>query len=113
MGGRLYVIVFVGFPLSHLLVRFLFCVEYPINAPIYLLFMPSSLTYSFPGYCVRSEQIGGGGGGLHAWRGCILGFASKFLLARDLMCQPNVQFKVPFRIPVPQMNGESSSADHT
>ena len=58
----------------------------------------------------HSAQVGGGG---HEWRGGAPSLVYVFKQACDLTRQPDYRFWIPFRIPFPQVTGESSSTDHT
>ena len=54
-----------------------------------------------------------GGGGSHGCRGGILSFMCEVRFVCNLTCQPNSQFWILVRPPIPQSTGESSSADRT
>ena len=66
-------------------------------------------------YCMRSVQMRGEGGGVgsHGWCRDVLVLARKMTLEHDLMCQPEVQCRVPVRIPLLKGTLESSSSDHS
>ena len=53
-----------------------------------------------------------GGGGARGWQKLVRGCVCKNIMASNLLHQSKALSRVPYRIPLLQVNGEASSADH-